>query len=148
MLVFFLAVARIRFISRFYPNVTVTSNNQQFEAPITESEYNLIGYDPFDFASGLPQRNYSRADAKVHINVSHTTYPQRKHRNDNIQSLSRLRFSLKIKRLQNGGVTSDEDVSITGSPSIRRRLGSCSGGIADQQSAKDETYSPGNSFIL
>ncbi|KAF3420633.1 hypothetical protein E2986_02387 [Frieseomelitta varia] len=89
----------------------LTSNNQQFEAPISESEYNLIGYDPFDFASGLPQRNYSRADAK-------------------------------IKRLQNGGVTSDEDVSITGSPSIRRRLGSCSGGIADQQSTKEETYSP------
>lgn len=44
----------------------MTSNNQQIEAPISESEYNLIGYDPFDLASGLPQRNYSRADAKVY----------------------------------------------------------------------------------
>ncbi|XP_024936099.1 uncharacterized protein LOC107262944 isoform X2 [Cephus cinctus] len=51
------------------------------------------------------------------------------------------RGDAKIKRLQNGGVTSDEDISITGSPSIRRRLGSCSGG-ADQQSTKEDTYSP------
>lgn len=48
-----------------------------------------------------------------------------------------------MKRLQNGIVTSDEDVSITGSPNIRRRLGSCSGGIVDQQSTKEEIYSPG-----
>jgi len=47
-----------------------------------------------------------------------------------------------MKRLQNGGVTSDEDVSVVGSPSIRRRLGSCSGG-PDQQSTKEDTYSPG-----
>ena len=39
--------------------------------------------------------------------------------------------------------TSDEDVSTTGSPSIRRRLGSCSGG-PDQLSTKEDTYSPGN----
>ncbi|XP_043277907.1 uncharacterized protein form3 [Venturia canescens] len=51
------------------------------------------------------------------------------------------RSDAKIKRLQNGGVTSDEDISITGSPSIRRRLGSCSGG-PDQQFTKEETYSP------
>ncbi|OAD58367.1 FH2 domain-containing protein 1 [Eufriesea mexicana] len=87
------------------------TNNQQVEAPTSESECNLITYDPFDLASGLPQRNYGRSD-------------------------------VKIKRLQNGGVTSDEDVSITGSPNIRRRLGSCSGGIVDQQSTKEETYSP------
>lgn len=43
---------------------TVT-NNQQIEAPISESECNLINYDPFDFATGLPQRNYSRSDIKV-----------------------------------------------------------------------------------
>lgn len=43
---------------------TVT-NNQQIEAPISESECNLISYDPFDFATGLPQRNYSRSDIKV-----------------------------------------------------------------------------------
>lgn len=49
---------------------------------------------------------------------------------------------LQMRRLQNGGVTSDEDVSIVGSPSIRRRLGSCSGG-PDQQSTKEDTYSPG-----
>lgn len=48
-----------------------------------------------------------------------------------------------MKRLQNGIVTSDEDVSITGSPNIRRRLGSCSGGIVDQQSTKEDIYSPG-----
>jgi len=47
-----------------------------------------------------------------------------------------------MKRLQNSGVTSDEDVSVVGSPSIRRRLGSCSGG-PDQQSTKEDTYSPG-----
>ncbi|XP_014467206.1 PREDICTED: uncharacterized protein LOC106740555 [Dinoponera quadriceps] len=51
------------------------------------------------------------------------------------------RSEAKMKRLQNGGVTSDEDVSVTGSPSIRRRLGSCSGG-PDQQSTKEDTYSP------
>jgi len=49
--------------------------------------------------------------------------------------------------LQNGGVTSDEDVSIIGSPSIRRRLGSCSGG-PDQQSTKEDTYSPGIMQLL
>ncbi|XP_011314517.1 uncharacterized protein form3 [Fopius arisanus] len=51
------------------------------------------------------------------------------------------RSDAKMKRLQNGGVTSDEDISITGSPSIRRRLGSCSGG-PDQQITKEDTYSP------
>ncbi|XP_044001338.1 uncharacterized protein LOC122847607 isoform X1 [Aphidius gifuensis] len=51
------------------------------------------------------------------------------------------RSDVKIKRLQNGGVTSDEDISITGSPSIRRRLGSCSGG-PDNQLNKEDTYSP------
>jgi len=58
-------------------------------------------------------------------------------------------MKLQMKRLQNGGVTSDEDVSVVGSPSIRRRLGSCSGG-PDQQSTKEDTYSPGiiQSFIL
>lgn len=40
--------------------------------------------------------------------------------------------------------TSEEDISTTGSPSIRRRLGSCSGG-PDQLSTKEDTYSPGNS---
>ncbi|XP_076166401.1 FH2 domain-containing protein formin 3 [Ptiloglossa arizonensis] len=83
----------------------------QAETPASESECNLIDYGLFDLHTGLPQRNYSRNDAK-------------------------------IKRLQNGGVTSDEDVSIAGSPSIRRRLGSCSGGTGDQQSTKEETYSP------
>ncbi|XP_023248408.1 FH2 domain-containing protein 1 [Copidosoma floridanum] len=48
---------------------------------------------------------------------------------------------VKIKRLQNGMVTSDEDISTIGSPSIRRRLGSCSGG-PDQLSTKEDTYSP------
>ncbi|XP_031785571.1 cell division control protein 12 isoform X2 [Nasonia vitripennis] len=47
----------------------------------------------------------------------------------------------KIKRLQNGMGTSEEDISTTGSPSIRRRLGSCSGG-PDQFSTKEDTYSP------
>lgn len=47
----------------------------------------------------------------------------------------------KIKRLQNGIVTSDEDISTTGSPNIRRRLGSCSGG-PEQLSTKEDTYSP------
>ncbi|XP_017883156.1 uncharacterized protein LOC108626791 [Ceratina calcarata] len=79
--------------------------------PTSESECNLIDYDPFDLAGSLPHRSYSRGD-------------------------------VKMRRVQNGGVTSDEDVSITGSPSIRRRLGSCSGGLADQQSTKEETYSP------
>ncbi|XP_012532243.2 uncharacterized protein LOC105834370 isoform X1 [Monomorium pharaonis] len=51
------------------------------------------------------------------------------------------RGEAKIRRLQNGGVTSDEDISVIGSPSIRRRLGSCSGG-PDQQSTKEDTYSP------
>ncbi|XP_076638635.1 FH2 domain-containing protein formin 3 isoform X2 [Colletes latitarsis] len=83
----------------------------QAETPASESECNLIDYGLFDLHTGLPQRNYSRNDAKM-------------------------------KRLQNGGVTSDEDVSIAGSPSIRRRLGSCSGGTGDQLSTKEETYSP------
>ncbi|XP_066598097.1 uncharacterized protein form3 isoform X2 [Prorops nasuta] len=61
----------------------------------------------------------------------HTGLPQR----------SYGRSDAKIKRLQNGGVTSDEDVSTTGSPSIRRRLGSCSG-PTEQNSTKEDTYSP------
>lgn len=52
-----------------------------------------------------------------------------------------------MKRLQNGGVTSDEDVSVAGSSSIRRRLGSCSGG-PDQQSTKEDTYSPGIVLLI
>ncbi|XP_032684457.1 uncharacterized protein LOC116850364 [Odontomachus brunneus] len=84
--------------------------NNQAETPGSESECNLMDYGLFDLHTGLPQRAYSRGEAKM-------------------------------KRLQNGGVTSDEDVSVTGSPSIRRRLGSCSGG-PDQQSTKEDTYSP------
>ncbi|XP_034177466.2 FH2 domain-containing protein formin 3 isoform X2 [Osmia lignaria lignaria] len=84
----------------------------QAEAPTSESESNLLDYDPIDFNASILQRNYNRS------------------------------HEAKIKRLQNGGVTSDDDVSITGSPSIRRRLGSCSGGTIDHQSAKEETYSP------
>ncbi|XP_071572606.1 uncharacterized protein Form3 isoform X2 [Temnothorax nylanderi] len=84
--------------------------SSQAETPGSESESNLMDYGFFDLHTGLPQRNYSRGEAK-------------------------------IRRLQNGGVTSDEDVSVIGSPSIRRRLGSCSGG-PDQQSTKEDTYSP------
>nr|XP_003707392.2 PREDICTED: uncharacterized protein LOC100883788 [Megachile rotundata]XP_012150017.1 PREDICTED: uncharacterized protein LOC100883788 [Megachile rotundata]XP_012150018.1 PREDICTED: uncharacterized protein LOC100883788 [Megachile rotundata] len=84
----------------------------QAEAPTSESECNLADYDPIDFNASLLSRNYSRS------------------------------HEAKIKRLQNGGVTSDDDVSITGSPNIRRRLGSCSGGTIDHQSAKEEIYSP------
>lgn len=84
--------------------------SNQAEIPGSESESNLMDYGLFDFHTGLPQRNYSRGEAK-------------------------------IRRLQNSGVTSDEDVSVIGSPSIRRRLGSCSGG-PDQQSTKEDTYSP------
>ncbi|XP_033218569.1 uncharacterized protein LOC117173991 isoform X2 [Belonocnema kinseyi] len=80
----------------------------QAETPGSESECNLMDYGIFDI--GMPQKHYSRSDAK-------------------------------IKRLQNGLVTSDEDISTTGSPSIRRRLGSCSGG-PDQLSTKEDTYSP------
>ncbi|XP_072749439.1 uncharacterized protein Form3 [Anoplolepis gracilipes] len=84
--------------------------SNQAETPGSESESNLMDYGLFDLHTGLPQRSYSRGEAKM-------------------------------RRLQNGGVTSDEDVSIVGSPSIRRRLGSCSGG-PDQQSTKEDTYSP------
>ncbi|KAL6253627.1 hypothetical protein P5V15_015933 [Pogonomyrmex californicus] len=84
--------------------------SNQAETPGSESESNLMDYGLFDLHTGLPQRNYSRGEAK-------------------------------IRRLQGGGVTSDEDVSVIGSPSIRRRLGSCSGG-PDQQSTKEDTYSP------
>lgn len=45
----------------------MTNNQQQIEAPTSESECNLIGYDPFDLASGLPQRNYGRSDVKVYV---------------------------------------------------------------------------------
>ncbi|XP_076657126.1 FH2 domain-containing protein formin 3 [Halictus rubicundus] len=85
----------------------------QAETPASESESNTLDYDA--------------------LFDLHTGLPQRNYnRND-----------AKMKRLQNGGMTSDEDVSIAGSPSIRRRLGSCSGGAIDQQSTKeDSTYSP------
>ncbi|XP_076235576.1 FH2 domain-containing protein formin 3 isoform X2 [Calliopsis andreniformis] len=86
--------------------------NNQVETPASESECNLLDYNLLDLHTGFSQRNYSRNDAK------------------------------HLKRLQNGAVTSDEDVSITGSPSIRRRLGSCSGGTVDQHFTKEETYSP------
>ncbi|XP_035740282.1 formin-J-like isoform X2 [Vespa mandarinia] len=84
--------------------------SNQTETPNSESECNLMDYGLLDLHTGLPQRSYSRSEAK-------------------------------IKRLQNGVVTSDDDVSITGSPNIRRRLGSCSGG-PEQQSTKEDTYSP------
>ncbi|GAB1862380.1 FH2 domain-containing protein 1 [Camponotus japonicus] len=84
--------------------------SNQAETPGSESESNLMDYGLFDLHTGLPQRSYSRGEAKM-------------------------------RRLQSGGVTSDEDVSIVGSPNIRRRLGSCSGG-PDQQSTKEDTYSP------
>ncbi|XP_043504299.1 uncharacterized protein LOC122525518 [Polistes fuscatus] len=84
--------------------------SNQAETPGSESECNLMDYGLLDLHTGLPQRSYSRSEAKM-------------------------------KRLQNGVVTSDDDVSITGSPNIRRRLGSCSGG-PEQQSTKEDTYSP------
>ncbi|KAK2586362.1 hypothetical protein KPH14_010652 [Odynerus spinipes] len=84
--------------------------SNQAETPGSESECNLMDYGLLDLHTGLPQRSYSRSEAK-------------------------------IKKLQNGVVTSDDDVSITGSPNIRRRLGSCSGG-PEQQSTKEDTYSP------
>lgn len=58
-------IKTMHFIFYIYIYITVT-NNQQIEAPISESECNLISYDPFDFATGLPQRNYSRSDVKVY----------------------------------------------------------------------------------
>ncbi|XP_018405882.1 PREDICTED: uncharacterized protein LOC108782187 isoform X1 [Cyphomyrmex costatus] len=86
--------------------------NNQAEMLGSESESNLMDYGLFD--NGLPQRNYIRGEAKM-------------------------------RRLQNSGVTaidvSDEDVSVIGSPNIRRRLGSCPGG-SDNQSTKEDTYSP------
>jgi hypothetical protein len=49
--------------------------------------------------------------------------------------------------MQNGGMTSEEDMSsVTGSPLVaRRRIGSFSGPAGDQAitSGRDEGYSPG-----
>lgn len=49
----------------------------------------------------------------------------------------------QVRRLQNGGVTSEEDVSLSGAQGIRCRVGSYSGG-PDQHMNKEDTYSPGN----
>jgi len=53
----------------------------------------------------------------------------------------------QARKLQNGGMTSEEDMSsITGSPSVaRRRMGSFSGPTGDQavSGGRDEGYSPG-----
>ncbi|XP_015516525.2 uncharacterized protein LOC107221879 isoform X1 [Neodiprion lecontei] len=51
------------------------------------------------------------------------------------------RGDVKVRRLQNGGVTSEEDVSLSGAQGIRSRVGSCSGG-PDQNMGKEDTYSP------
>ncbi|XP_048516246.1 uncharacterized protein LOC105690620 [Athalia rosae] len=51
------------------------------------------------------------------------------------------RGDIKMRRLQNGGVTSEEDVSLSGAQGIRCRVGSCSGG-PDQHMSKEDTYSP------
>lgn len=67
----------------------MTNNQQQIEAPTSESECNLIGYDPFDLASGLPQRNYGRPDVKVY--ASHLLL--RINENNHVQP-SIFRFSL------------------------------------------------------
>ncbi|XP_018349865.1 PREDICTED: uncharacterized protein LOC108753036 isoform X3 [Trachymyrmex septentrionalis] len=86
--------------------------NNQAEMPVSESESNLMDHGLFDLHTGLPQRNYSRSEAKMR-------------RNCGIMAVD----------------VSDEDVSVIGSPNIRRRLGSCPGG-SDHQSIKEDTYSP------
>ncbi|KAG5307322.1 FHDC1 protein, partial [Acromyrmex insinuator] len=86
--------------------------NNQAEMPVSESESNLMDHGLFDLHTGLPQRNYSRSEAKMRRNCGIT-----------------------------GIDVSDEDVSVIGSPNIRRRLGSCPGG-SDHQSIKEDTYSP------
>ncbi|XP_018378457.1 PREDICTED: uncharacterized protein LOC108771055 isoform X2 [Trachymyrmex cornetzi] len=86
--------------------------NNQAEMPVSESESNLMDHGLFDLHTGLPQRNYSRSEAKMRRNCGITAVD-----------------------------VSDEDVSVIGSPNIRRRLGSCPGG-SDHQSIKEDTYSP------
>ncbi|XP_066999083.2 uncharacterized protein form3 [Anabrus simplex] len=52
---------------------------------------------------------------------------------------------LKMRKLQNGCMTSEEDISVTGSPLLtRRRMGSFSGPMGEQPVAggKDDNYSP------
>lgn len=139
-----MAFIAIKFVAKSFGSYFTVSNNQQVEAPTSETEYNLADYDPFvDLAGGLSQRIYGRSDAKV--NAYQFAYQRN---NFEIYLSCKIRSPRdQIKRLQNGGVTSDDDVSITGSPNIRRRLGSYSGIIADQQSAKEETYSPGSSSL-
>ncbi|XP_018047518.1 PREDICTED: uncharacterized protein LOC108686621 isoform X2 [Atta colombica] len=86
--------------------------NNQAEMPVSESESNLMDHGLFDLHTGLSQRNYSRSEAKMRRNCGITAVD-----------------------------VSDEDVSVIGSPNIRRRLGSCPGG-SDHQSIKEDTYSP------
>ncbi|GLH12264.1 Protein diaphanous [Gryllus bimaculatus] len=49
----------------------------------------------------------------------------------------------KMRRMQNGSMTSEEDVSTTGSPLVtRRRMGSFSGPTGDQAPGKEDNCSP------
>lgn len=57
-----------------------------------------------------------------------------------------VKFNNQVRRLQNGGVTSEEDVSLSGAQGIRCRVGSYSGG-PDQHMNKEDTYSPGESSL-
>lgn len=41
--------------------------NNQAETPGSESECNLMDYGLFDLHTGLPQRAYSRGEAKVNV---------------------------------------------------------------------------------
>lgn len=43
--------------------------SNQAETPGSESESNLMDYGLFDLHTGLPQRNYSRGEAKVNFAI-------------------------------------------------------------------------------
>lgn len=43
--------------------------SNQAETPGSESESNLMDYGLFDLHTGLPQRNYSRGEAKVNFDI-------------------------------------------------------------------------------
>ncbi|KYM83506.1 FH2 domain-containing protein 1, partial [Atta colombica] len=104
-------LARKRLLALRFVFVKYAVNNQA-EMPVSESESNLMDHGLFDLHTGLSQRNYSRSEAKMRRNCGITAVD-----------------------------VSDEDVSVIGSPNIRRRLGSCPGG-SDHQSIKEDTYSP------
>nr|CAD7572489.1 unnamed protein product [Timema californicum] len=102
----------------------------------SESDSNLMDSLLYDARSGLAQGKIIEKDYKVN-NIISTVHA-------GVDQHAQSGLRLQGRKFQNGGgMTSEEDISITSSPLVtRRRMGSFSGPTGDQAASKDEGYSP------